>query len=98
MVLSDLCQVLGDDWEALADKLGVSAQDIEIIKQEVHTSPQRTSLALKLWQTNNGTQATGMNFFFLYFWYYLMLVAVITYNVGMSSRYNIHGEVKNVCQ
>uniref|UniRef100_A0A0A9Y3T9 Ankyrin-2 n=2 Tax=Lygus hesperus TaxID=30085 RepID=A0A0A9Y3T9_LYGHE len=59
MVLADLCQVLGDDWEPLASKLGVSDQDIEIIKQEVHTSPQRTSLAIKLWQTNQGPQATG---------------------------------------
>ncbi|BES94389.1 ankyrin 3, node of Ranvier (ankyrin G) [Nesidiocoris tenuis] len=59
MVLADLCQILGDDWEPLAKALGISGQDIEIIKQEVHTSPQRTSLALKLWQTNQGAQATG---------------------------------------
>ncbi|XP_024080621.1 ankyrin-3-like isoform X3 [Cimex lectularius] len=59
MVLSDLCQVLGHDWEPLALKLGISDQDIDIIKQEVHTSPERTSLAIKLWRTNLGPQATG---------------------------------------
>ncbi|XP_073979792.1 uncharacterized protein isoform X4 [Rhodnius prolixus] len=59
MVLADLCQYLGDDWEPLALRLGISEEDVEIIKQEVHTSPQRASLALKLWQNNLGVHATG---------------------------------------
>lgn len=59
MVLADLCQYLGDDWEPLALRLGLSEQDVNIIKQEVHTSPQRTSLTLKLWRNSFGPQATG---------------------------------------
>lgn len=59
MVLADLCQVLGDDWEPLALRLGLSDQDVSIIKEEVYTSPQRTSLALKLWRNTFGPQATG---------------------------------------
>ncbi|KAK9507234.1 hypothetical protein O3M35_007140 [Rhynocoris fuscipes] len=59
MVLADLCQYLGDDWEPLAMRLGIGDQDIDIIKQEVHTSPQRASLAIKLWQNNLGIHATG---------------------------------------
>ena len=59
MVLSDLCQVLGDDWEPLVLQLGVGENDIEIIKQEVHTSQERASLGLKLWRKNFGELATG---------------------------------------
>ncbi|KAL1117549.1 hypothetical protein AAG570_003864, partial [Ranatra chinensis] len=59
MVLSELCRVLGDDWEPLALRLGISQPDVDIIQQEVHTSQERASLALKLWRKNFGNSATG---------------------------------------
>jgi hypothetical protein len=63
MVLSDLCQVLGEDWEPLLLQLGVGENDIDIIKQEVHTSQERASL----WRKNFGDLATGNAIYKLFF-------------------------------
>lgn len=59
--LSDICNLLSDDWEELAHVLGVPDADIELIKAEYPDRPsQRAMVMLRLWMSQAGPkQATG---------------------------------------
>lgn len=62
IVLSELCHNIGDDWETLAQALGVSQQDIQLITNEADTSTDRADLALKIWRKSQADSATGNSF------------------------------------
>lgn len=58
--LSDICNLLGDDWQRLAKELHVPASDIELIKVEYADRPtQQAMVMLRLWLRQQGPQATG---------------------------------------
>ncbi|XP_048513287.1 ankyrin-3-like isoform X21 [Athalia rosae] len=57
--LTDISNLLGPDWEKLAEELNIPPNDVDIIKQEYPGKPaQQASAMFKLWQ-DNGNKATG---------------------------------------
>ncbi|XP_055922516.1 ankyrin-3 isoform X2 [Eupeodes corollae] len=59
--LSDICNLLEDDWVSLARELQVPENDIELIKSE-YTGKQASKQAmvmLRLWLRQSGTNANG---------------------------------------
>ncbi|XP_053968012.1 ankyrin-3 isoform X3 [Anastrepha ludens] len=60
MHLSDICDLIDDDWMRLAKELGVPEADIESINAE-YTEPtsQKSTVMLHLWLRQQGHKATG---------------------------------------
>lgn len=60
--LSDICNLLGSDWEKLAKELDVPETDIDLIKSEYVDKPSHQAMVmLRLWLRQSGKQATGNN-------------------------------------
>lgn len=60
--LSDICNLLGSDWEKLAKELDVPEADIDLIKSEYVEKPSHQAMVmLRLWLRQSGKQATGNN-------------------------------------
>lgn len=58
--MSDISNMLGDDWPLLALELGILQSDISIIQSEYPANTQRQAMVmLKLWLQTFGQQATG---------------------------------------
>lgn len=58
--LSDISNMLGDNWPPLATELGILESDISIIQSEYPGNTQRQAMVmLKLWLQTFGQQATG---------------------------------------
>ncbi|PSN43662.1 Ankyrin-3 [Blattella germanica] len=58
--LSDISNLLGADWVALATELGVSTSDMNIIKSEYPNNVgQQAMVMLRLWLQTSGNKATG---------------------------------------
>ncbi|XP_050526017.1 ankyrin-3-like isoform X3 [Daktulosphaira vitifoliae] len=58
--LSDISNMLGDNWSELAIELGILQSDISIIKSEYPDNPPRQAMVmLRLWLQTFGQQATG---------------------------------------
>lgn len=58
--LSDICNLLGFDWEKLAKELDVPESDIDLIKSEYVAEPSHQAMVmLRLWLRQSGKQATG---------------------------------------
>lgn len=58
--LSDISNMLGDNWSLLAAELGILQSDISIIQSEYPGNAQRQAMVmLKLWLQTFGQQATG---------------------------------------
>lgn len=57
--LRDIANLLGKDWEQLAEELNIAPNDVSLIKQEYPDKPAQQAAAMfKLWQSN-GNKATG---------------------------------------
>lgn len=60
--LSDICNLLGSDWDKLAKELDVPDSDINLIKSEYNDKPSHQAMVmLRLWLRQSGKQATGNN-------------------------------------
>lgn len=58
--LSDICNLLNDDWEPLALELDIPPSDIEIIKEEYPENyPQQAIIMFRLWLRQKANKATG---------------------------------------
>ncbi|KAF4523415.1 hypothetical protein B566_EDAN007887, partial [Ephemera danica] len=58
--LSDICNLLGNDWVPLANELGVSSADINLVKSKYPDSvPQQAMVMLRLWMQQASNRATG---------------------------------------
>ncbi|XP_046813611.1 ankyrin-3-like isoform X13 [Vespa crabro] len=57
--LRDIANLLGKDWEKLAEELNIASNDVSLIKQEYPDKPAQQAAAMfKVWQSN-GNKATG---------------------------------------
>lgn len=60
--LSDICNLLGPDWEKLAKELEIDDSDINLIKNEYPGEDSKQAMImLRLWLKRSGKQATGNN-------------------------------------
>lgn len=58
--ISDVANLLGDDWVPLARHLGITEPDVSIIEAEYPQSPhQQATVMLRLWMQQAGERATG---------------------------------------
>ncbi|ODM94834.1 Ankyrin-3 [Orchesella cincta] len=58
--ISDVANLLGDDWIPLARHLGITEPDVSIIEAEYPQSPhQQATVMLRLWMQQAGDRATG---------------------------------------
>lgn len=58
--LSDICNLLDEDWEKLAAELDIPPSDIEIIKHEYpENKPQQAMIMFRLWLRQKANRATG---------------------------------------
>ncbi|XP_049858172.1 ankyrin-3-like isoform X8 [Schistocerca gregaria] len=58
--LSDISNLLGSDWVALAGELGVSTSDVNLIKTEYPDNVnQQAMVMLRLWLQTSGNKANG---------------------------------------
>ncbi|XP_050687526.1 ankyrin-2-like isoform X7 [Eriocheir sinensis] len=58
--LTDISNMLGNDWVALAHELEISDSDINIIKSQYpDNAPQQAIVMLRLWMQTVGNKATG---------------------------------------
>ncbi|KAJ8868888.1 hypothetical protein PR048_030429 [Dryococelus australis] len=58
--LSDISNLLGEDWVRLATELGVTTSDVNSIKSEHPGSVAQQAMAmLRLWLQQAGNKATG---------------------------------------
>lgn len=58
--LSDMSNLLGPDWSALASELGLSSTQINTIKADCPDSvPQQAQSMLRLWRVQSGNKAQG---------------------------------------
>ncbi|XP_023167866.2 ankyrin-3 isoform X2 [Drosophila hydei] len=59
--LSDISNLLGDDWPQLAKELSVPETDIDLVKAEYANEPvaQQGLVMLRLWLKQGGNRATG---------------------------------------
>lgn len=59
--LSDICNLLDDDWEKLAAELDIPPSDVELIKEEYpDNKPQQAMVMFRLWLRQKANKATGM--------------------------------------
>ena len=74
--LSDISNLVGDDWVKLANQLGLNATDINNIKSELSESsvPHQALAMLKLWIQTAGNKASGI---ILYSIYYINMYSVL---------------------
>ena len=56
--LFDLCDIVGEKWRDLADRLKMSRYDVEMIELEVHTKKEQAFMMLCKWQSMVGDNAT----------------------------------------
>lgn len=62
--LTDICNLLGDDWGKLAEELGVPPSDVKIIADEYPDNPpQQAMVMLRLWLRQYANKATGTNMY-----------------------------------
>ncbi|KAL1518232.1 hypothetical protein ABEB36_001888 [Hypothenemus hampei] len=58
--LSDICNLLNEDWEMLALELGVAPSDIRLIKEEYpENNPQQATIMFRLWLRQKAGHASG---------------------------------------
>lgn len=58
--LSDICNLLENDWEKLACELDIPPSDIELIKEQYpNNSPQQAMIMFRLWLRQKANKATG---------------------------------------
>ncbi|XP_050296421.1 ankyrin-3-like isoform X1 [Anthonomus grandis grandis] len=58
--LSDICNLLDEDWQKLALELGVAPSDIALIKEEYpENQPQQAMIMFRLWLRQRPQNATG---------------------------------------
>ncbi|XP_057656758.1 ankyrin-3-like isoform X1 [Diorhabda carinulata] len=58
--LTDICNLLDDDWEKLALELDIPPSDIELIKEEYpENHPQQAMIMFRLWLRQKANKATG---------------------------------------
>jgi ankyrin len=58
--LSDISNLLGEDWVPLASELGVTTSDVNLVKSEYPSSVAQQAMAmLRLWLQQAGNKATG---------------------------------------
>ncbi|CAG9824123.1 unnamed protein product, partial [Phaedon cochleariae] len=58
--LSDICNLLDEDWEKLAMEMDIPPSDIELIKEEYpENHPQQAMIMFRLWLRQKANQATG---------------------------------------
>lgn len=58
--LSDICNLLGEDWEKLASELDIPPSDIKLIKEEYSDNvPQQGMVMFRLWLRQKANKATG---------------------------------------
>lgn len=58
--ITDICNLLNEDWALLANELNISFDDIELIKYEYPNDIKQQSIVmLRLWLRQNGHMATG---------------------------------------
>lgn len=58
--LSDICNLLHDDWEKLAMELDIPPSDISLIKEEYPENyPQQAMIMFRLWLRQKANKATG---------------------------------------
>ncbi|XP_065217816.1 ankyrin-2-like isoform X3 [Planococcus citri] len=57
---SDISNLIGEDWEALAEKLGIRSSECKVIKIEnPEGTARQSSVMLKQWNQRAGTKATA---------------------------------------
>ncbi|XP_030749087.1 ankyrin-3-like isoform X3 [Sitophilus oryzae] len=58
--LSDICNLLDEDWEKLALELDIPPSDVELIKEEYpENHPQQGMIMFRLWLRQKANKATG---------------------------------------
>jgi ankyrin len=58
--LSDISNLLGEDWVFLASELGITTSDVNLVKSECPSSVAQQAMAmLRLWLQQAGNKATG---------------------------------------
>ncbi|XP_074025695.1 uncharacterized protein isoform X3 [Leptinotarsa decemlineata] len=58
--LSDICNLLDEDWEKLAMELDIPPSDIELIREEYpENHPQQAMIMFRLWLRQKANKATG---------------------------------------
>ncbi|KAK5640357.1 hypothetical protein RI129_011168 [Pyrocoelia pectoralis] len=58
--LSDICNLLDDDWEKLAAELDIPPSDVQLIKGEYpENKPQQAMIMFRLWLRQKANKATG---------------------------------------
>ncbi|KAK4872920.1 hypothetical protein RN001_014949 [Aquatica leii] len=58
--LSDICNLLDDDWEKLAAELDIPPSDVRLIKDEYpDNKPQQAMIMFRLWLRQKANKATG---------------------------------------
>ncbi|XP_076264402.1 uncharacterized protein LOC143198798 isoform X3 [Rhynchophorus ferrugineus] len=58
--LSDICNLLDEDWEKLALEIDIPPSDIELIKEEYpENHPQQAMIMFRLWLRQKANKATG---------------------------------------
>ncbi|KAJ8966561.1 hypothetical protein NQ314_003456 [Rhamnusium bicolor] len=58
--LSDICNLLDEDWEKLAMELDIPPSDIKLIKEEYpENHPQQAMIMFRLWLRQRANKATG---------------------------------------
>jgi len=58
--LSDISNLLGEDWVPLASELGITNSDVNLVKSECPSSVAQQAMAmLRLWLQQDGNKATG---------------------------------------
>ncbi|CAG9832006.1 unnamed protein product [Diabrotica balteata] len=58
--LTDICNLLDDDWEKLALELDIPPSDIDLIKEEYpENHPQQAMIMFRLWLRQKANKATG---------------------------------------
>ncbi|KAF5294455.1 hypothetical protein FQR65_LT01581 [Abscondita terminalis] len=58
--LSDICNLLDDDWEKLAAELDIPPSDVRLIKDEYpDNKPQQSMIMFRLWLRQKANKATG---------------------------------------
>lgn len=60
--LSDICNLLDEDWEKLAMELDIPPSDIQLIKEEYTEHPQQAMIMFRLWLRQRANKATGMEY------------------------------------
>ncbi|PSN29533.1 hypothetical protein C0J52_26735 [Blattella germanica] len=59
--LSDISNLLGEDWVPLASELGITTSDVNLVKSECPSSVAQQAMAmLRLWLQQAGNKATGL--------------------------------------